>query len=72
MVKVLEVKRLPLVVKHLIAGFRLLAKASAALEDSATLAMCSGLSFALEAGGQSLASAPLASPSNSLSTEKGS
>lgn len=67
-VKVLDVKTVPLVVKHRIAGFRLLAKASAAFALSATLATCSGSKVALDAGGQSLASAPLVKPSSSFKT----
>lgn len=67
-VNVLEVRTVPLVVKHLIAGFLLLAKARATLALSATLATCSGSKVALEAGGQSLASAPLARPSSSFRT----
>lgn len=67
-VKVLDVRTVPRVVKHRIAGFRLLAKANAALALSATRATCSGFSAALDAGGQSLASAPRAKPSSSFST----
>lgn len=66
---VLDVRTVPLVVKHRIAGFLLLANAKAAFALSATLATCSGSKVALEAGGQSLASAPLARPSSSFRTE---
>lgn len=68
-VNVLDVRTVPLVVKHRIAGFLLLANAKAAFALSATLATCSGSKVALEAGGQSLASAPLARPSSSFRTE---
>lgn len=67
-VNVLDVSTVPLVVKHRIAGFLLLAKARATFALSATLATCSGSKVALEAGGQSLASAPLARPSSSFRT----
>jgi len=67
-VKVLDVRTVPLVVKHRIAGFRLLAKANAALALSATRATCSGFRVARDAGGQSLASAPRARPSSSFRT----
>jgi len=65
---VLDERTVPLVVKHRIAGFRLLAKANAALAFSATRATCSGFRAAFDAGGQSLASAPRAKPSSSFST----
>lgn len=67
-VNVLDVSTVPLVVKQRIAGFLLLAKARATFALSATLATCSGSKVALEAGGQSLASAPLARPSSSFRT----
>lgn len=67
-VNVLDVRTVPLVVKHRIAGFLLRAKAKAAFALSATLATCSGSRVALEAGGQSLESAPRARPSSSFRT----
>lgn len=67
-VKVLDDKTVPLVVRHLIAGFLLLANDKADLADSATLATCSGFSIAREFGVQSRGSAPLANPSSSFRT----
>jgi len=67
-VKVLDGRTVPRVVKHRIAGFRLLAKSNAAFALSATRATCSGFRVALDAGGQSLASAPRVRPSSSFRT----
>lgn len=65
----LEVRTVPRVVRHLIAGFLLLAKARPDLAFSATRATCSGLRAALDVGPQCRKFvAPFDRPSSSFST----